>query len=175
MLTLDLGNHRQGRLWLDELPDLHYPPLRVAERTVAVPAGGSRRQKAAAELLVPMGPRAMYGLLGATHTADGSGSLRVQVVLSGADGKVYPAALAGRLDQVRAGLPEEYGDSVLAGVLSAEALARLGPGVLRIDCAAHGPVGSSPWLFQRLAGVVVLALTAAADVAWEEEVRRLLT
>lgn len=174
MLTLHLGGYRKCRLWLDELPAVQYTPLRVEERTLASSAPGKALKSAAVELLLPMGPRVMYGLLGATFTSvPSSGTLLVQVALSGADGGLHQESLAGQLDQVRAGLPEEYAESVWEG-LQAPSLPGLGAGVLRVGCAAHGQVGSAPWLFKRLAQAVVLALAAGEGVAWDEAILGLL-
>ncbi len=60
-------------LWLGELPDAIYPAEAVVERVVSALADNKRPPaQAAAEVSIIYGPRAEYGLLGATFTPDGS-------------------------------------------------------------------------------------------------------
>src|SRR6266496_3738007 len=66
MITLQLAQHRKARVWLTELPDARVNPSNVREHSVQTGHAvfeGMRR--AAIEILIPRGPRGLYGLLGA--------------------------------------------------------------------------------------------------------------
>ena len=88
----------------------------------------------------------------------------MQVAVSDGTGPPLTNALAG--DEVMIGLAGEYGEAVLVGVFDAAALAGLGAGSLRFDCAAHGVIGSSRQLFRQLSAGVVRLLTRPT---WTEE------
>ena len=106
------------------------------------------------EGLLPYGGYAAYGLLGLEFLPDDLGCLRIEVPYSGVTGAVWSDALAGKLDEVRLGLPQVYAPSVLAA-LSSAAERRVPSGALRIVDAAHGLVGSSPNFFGKLASAAI--------------------
>lgn len=159
MRVLNLSLHRKARVWLGELPDLPHVDVDVLE--YALPAGEpvvTEQRRAAIEVMIPTGARIIYGLLGVEFSAEDTSQLLVQVAVSPNDGEVVPWSIADRSDEVRAGLPHEYVDGVVAGVNAAESPRLLGSGVLRFNCAAHGAVGSSQDVFRRAAMIVVRLL-----------------
>lgn len=116
------------------------------------------------EALLPRGARAEYGLLGLEFMPDDLGRLQMAVPYSGMAGTAWPDALAGKLDEVRLGLPKEYASAVLAS-LSSAVEGRAPSGVLRIVDAAHGLVGSSPNFFGKLTRAAVeLVLLSGIEV-----------
>jgi hypothetical protein len=154
---------RRSRIWGADLPAAHYPVRRtLRRRATAGAAAGAGRRVAALEVRLPR-DAGYYGLLGARFAAGPTGDLVVEVAISDADGPPLAWALAG--GEVMAGLPDEYGEAVLAGAFDGAALARLGAGALRFDCAAHGVVGSSRHLFRRLSTGVVRLL---AEPTWTD-------
>jgi len=118
-------------------------------------------------MFVPKGGRAVYGLLGASFTPDNVEKLVVQLAISANTEKQVDWSLAASIDEVYAGMPLEYADSVLDGVVGAEEI--LGSGVLRFESAAHGVVGSSPRIFRQLARDVVRLLSYKVESLSEEE------
>jgi hypothetical protein len=77
----------------------------------------------------------------------------------------YDKSLAGTADEVRFGLPSEYAASVVEGVADVPA---------EITVAAHGRIGSSAFVFRRLAALLALLLEegvpeadAALWAAWD--------
>jgi hypothetical protein len=119
------------------------------------------------EAFVPRGGRADYGAIGVDYAPAWSERLRVIVGYGDPRGESWPNALASTIDQVRVGLPEEYSQAVLDGLLAG---LRSPPasGSLRVVEAAHGRIGSSPAFFRVLAGAVAELLhqveMAEADV-----------
>ena len=169
MRTIAQSPTAHTRVWLDELPEATYAVLGVSERSVAMhrpPNGAGRR--VAVEVVRMAGHPSSYALLGATFTPEPTARLRLQVASSAAEGTPLTWALAGRCDEVYAGLPEEYAACVLDTATDAAHMHDLGPGILRFDHAAHGVVGSSRWLFGEL-GRVVVTLLARPGGLWSDD------
>lgn len=173
--------HRRARVWSAELPAWcrefkQYPTQLVLSDSVfptVQTLEGTRL--AAVEVFVPRGPKADYGALGAEFIPNSMNSLVVRVPVS-AQPRSTPLAesLAGRSDMAWIGLPAEYSRPVLVGALRCGALTLLGSGELTFRCAAHGEVGSSPWVFSKLACVIVQLLAWSEHDATDDEVLALL-
>ncbi len=175
MITkLNLNRHRQARIWLGELPDLIDPAAKFVEHSLERSASGNTQgQRAAVEMIVPSAGRALYGLLGSEFVSDRSGQLLVKMAVSENVESEIDWSLASSIDKVCAGLPVEYADSVLDGVVNAGEI--LGSGVLLFNCAAHGAVGSSPHMFRQLALFVVRLIASVGESLSEEELAALVS
>lgn len=145
----------RARVWWNEPCGLSMAPLETltATETAAAAGGNHRVARVTLELFVPLGGHFLYGLLGAQLEPDASSELLIRVPTSSMDGRAYSDSLAAAVDDVRAGLPAEYGGSVL-GALREQAPTLLPGGKLAVTEAAHGVVGSSGSMFCRLAGLV---------------------
>lgn len=175
MITLHLDRYRKGRIWIGELPDIQYKVADIAERRLENKAPTTAEPRCAAvELFIPTGARALYGLLGADFTPAEEQLLIVQVAISGAGENTINWSLAGRVDMVFVGIPQEFAIGVLDGACSAEEIRLLGPGVLNFCCAAYGHVGSSLAFFRRLSGAVVRLLASNNKLISQDELARLL-
>ena len=173
--TARVDLHGQARVWLDELPEPAFPVVDIIDRTLGAGSSSiSSVRRAGVEVLLPRGAHAFYGLLGAEFTPRSSGPLEIQVAISGTPELQLDRSLAVRSDDVRLGLPRQYSTSVLDGVSTTHETHRLGPGVVRFVRAAHGAVGSSRWLFERLAGVVVSLLASQTEMLSDEDLSELL-
>lgn len=152
MKTLQLTRFAKARVWFGERVTDGFKPDGVITSSVERSFAGepTRNVMVGLEALLPTGARAEYGLLGLEFLPDHLGRLQIEVPYSGMAGIAWPDALAGKLDEVRLGLPEEYASAVLAS-LSSAGEGRVPSGVLRIVDAAHGLVGSSPNFFGKLA------------------------
>ena len=115
------------------------------------PLGGSA-DGIAVEWAGQVGHPSSYGLLGGRA----AGLTRLDVPERGA----YEASLAGTSDDVTFGLPAEYRQAVGEGLSSPVAL----------GVAAHGQVGSSEYVFRRLAALlsalVSVGVPATAADLW---------
>jgi hypothetical protein len=109
------------------------------------------------EAFVPRGGRAEYGLLGMVFERDRTGSLQVEVPYSEYKGAAWLESLGSVADDVRLGLPYEYAGPILDAAIEF-GTHRFPPGTIKVVHAAHGFVGSSPRLFQRLATGVLMLL-----------------
>jgi hypothetical protein len=175
IVALNLDRYTKARVWWGELPDLRYNALRLGERTLeAQGAALANARCAAVELFIPTGTRFLYGILGAAFSPVDIGRLLVQVAVSAEDGERVATSLAGRVDDVRVGLPQEYTEAVLEGATGMDEIHRLGPGVVRFDVAAHGRISSAQVIFRRLARTVMRLLCLDAEPASEEELRKML-
>jgi hypothetical protein len=162
MKTLEFGKHRRARFWVETLPDVVYPFQSTVMRTFSATAESYEVQRAiAVEIYVPVGPRALYGLLGGRLSPGSSGVLRVEVGISSPSQRLLPDSLAVNSDEVRVGLPAEYAQSVFDGVSLAQSqLITTVAGHLVIDRAAHGAVGSCPLIYRHIAAILVKMLNA---------------
>jgi hypothetical protein len=113
------------------------------------------------EAYVPLGGMVKYGLLGGEFCPDESGALSVRIHLCEPSGAPFAEALAARVDDVRIGLLMEYGDAVLDSIRREQTgPSALPSGLLTIDHAAHGMVGSSANHFGRVAEGLMMLLVA---------------
>jgi hypothetical protein len=106
----------------------------------------------------PIGAVAYYGALGAIFAPQASGRVTVQVPISEGNEPLLEASLAGKTDEVHLGLPQEYAEDILDAIWHAEPIEQLGAGILRVCCAAHGNIGSSPWFFGALSRILAQLL-----------------
>lgn len=160
MFDVGLG---RVQLWRDELPEASYDGKEIL--VCDVPAAESRSPRAALaiEVWMPVGPRALYGLLGVRFEPRATG-LSIQVpVVSGIEGPRCAHSIASLSDEVRVGLPDEYGHEVVHGLADQAEKLGVGAGVLTIERAAHGLVGSSRSTFAALAILIVRLLAERFD------------
>ena len=86
----------------------------------------------------------------------------------------FQPSLALQPDEAKVGLPDEYANAVIDGVSKiAETLGAPSRASLRFRWAAHGLVGSSSSIFERISGIVVRLLTLPEDAS-EEQLAALL-
>ncbi|HVY28774.1 MAG TPA: hypothetical protein VHB79_19595 [Polyangiaceae bacterium] len=111
------------------------------------------------EAFVARGAHAYYGLLGLRYLPDPTEKLTVKVPAMDGFKEKWQGALAGPADEVHVGLPGEYTQAVLEGLLVS---ADHPPGTLEVIEAAHGLVGSSGAFFRRIA-LGAAAILWAAD------------
>jgi hypothetical protein len=152
--SISIGRHGAGLLWIDEAMDVGFDPVGLEERHVKAGIGNSHARMVAVEIYLPRGARAEYALLGMRYEPAPRDDLLVRVLIGETLGSTYDQSLAGQVDEVRLGLPADYVSSVLEATCN-EADGCLDPGVLLVDRAAHGLVGSNADLFERLARVLV--------------------
>jgi hypothetical protein len=175
MIELNLGSYSRSRIWMNGLSHADYEPESILERRIPVrhsPHSGSR--SIMVELFKYVGPRDVYGLLGAGFIPEYSGSLLMRVFASDNTGGVVDWALAGGIDDVHLGLPLQYAQTVLETAVDAAAEETLGPGVLSFDRAAHGLIGSSNAVFRHLTRVIVQLLEPDRQPLTEAELMRLI-
>jgi hypothetical protein len=145
------------------LPEASYDTGQVVDRRVSAREGCHAPAMGAIEVWMPTGPRALYGLLGARFEPDARGlSIRVPVV-PGIEGPRFAQTIAASYDEVRVGLPDEYGREVVHWLAYEAEKLGFGPGVLTIERAAHSLVGSSRSVFAALAVLVVRLIAERLD------------
>jgi hypothetical protein len=165
---LQLPRHRKAKVWLGESPNAGYSPTGFVRRTVSVgPAAAPVMRIAAVELMVPRGPRASYGLLGAELLDDGRPDGEVSVAVN-RTGFPMQDSLALMPDDVHIGLLDEYAGAVVSGVARVVSEGWRFQGDLTFRWAAHAAVGSSPDMFAEL-GALVARLLALAAIPSEGE------
>lgn len=166
MHSFELPRHCRANVWLDEAPPAHFTPMSlrtlVVEPRVVVAVA---RRTAGVELRVAHGGSASYGLLGAELVESNVDGLEVVVSVSSA-GFPFRPSLALQPDEVSVGLLDEYANAVIEGVGRVAASIGAPRNIsLRFRWAAHGRVGSSPSIFEKVSGIVMQLLLLPIDVS----------
>jgi hypothetical protein len=172
--SFELPHHQRVHVWLDEAPPADFIAssfvTRVVKPKVVVEA---TRMTAGIEVNIAHGPKASYGLLGAELVEANVDGLEV-VVSVNTVGFPFQGSLALKPDEVKVGLLDEYANAVVAGVVKvAESSGVPTRAALRFRWAAHGLVGSSPSVFEKVSGLVVQLLTLPKSAS-DEQIRALL-
>lgn len=163
MLTINLDYHGKACVWMDDSPSIIYPVIDIISQDLKTNLPQkSNPKKVVLEVLIPVGARICYGLLGVEFIPNSSGKLSLEVCLSTENEAIFVKSIAAKLDVVRVGLPKEYGNGVIEGVklgLNERFLEVLGSGVLRFDQAAHGEIGSSNQFFRQISATIIQLLS----------------
>lgn len=164
--SFNMSGHRRANVWLDEEPPTAYRASSVESKIVKPRTLiEAKRRIAAVEVIIAHGARSSYAFLGAELLKADLEGLEVVVSVNKA-GAPFAASLAGKLDEVRIGLPDEYAKAVVSGAVKiAEAVGTPMSRKLWFRWAAHGFVSSSPAIFEQVSGTVLqlLTLSSAAD------------
>jgi hypothetical protein len=173
LIVLNLSGYRKARIWLGAWPELNYPAVKVLSRTKdAKKVEISEVRRTAVEMFIPTGGCFIYGLLEAEFTPTNLGEFSLKVATSANTGNPVDWSLAASVDEVCAGLPLEYSESVIEGALSAADI--LGSGILCFEGGAHGAVGSSKRIFRHLATTAVRILACPFESVSEENLTALV-
>jgi hypothetical protein len=168
-VSLELSHYRRVNVWLDEGPPAEFTAASVVRHVVKpkVVVDGTRTM-AGIEINIPHGPRASYALLGAELIEANVDGLEVLVLVNNL-GFPFRGSLALKPDEVKVGLLDEYANAVVAGVAKvAESNAVPTRACLRFRWAAHGLVGSSPSIFEKVSGLVAQLLTLPKSASDEQ-------
>lgn len=167
MTILMLSKERRARVWLDKLPENEVFLASATDHHRRIDVAGncaSKRKIVAVELFIPLGGRFLYGLLGCEAIGEKSSTLDVVVQTSLKKEKQFTDSLAGKLDLVWWGLPDEYANAILNGATAG--ISKFGSPTaqsIRFCCAAHGEIGSTVSIFERLGMVTTALLTLPAE------------
>lgn len=174
LIVLNLSRYRKARIWLGTLPELNYPVVKVLSRTKkdAKKIDISEVRRTAIEMFIPTGGRFIYGLLESEFTPTNSGEFSIKVATSTDTGNPVDWSLAASVDEVCAGIPLEYSESVIEGALSAADV--LGSGILCFEGGAHGALGSSNRIFRHLATTAVRILACPFESVSEQNLTALV-
>jgi len=100
--------------------------------------------------------------------------LVIQVPILEAENILQDTLPGNKLDTVIIGLLPEYANGIFDGILNTVTAQLLGCGTLSISGAAHGAVGSSPWMFKVLSRISVKMLTLEKKDVSEERLVKLI-
>jgi hypothetical protein len=163
IMTIQLNAIAKVRIWFGERPTSGFPAKGVLFGSAASGGDGPHTNPIGIEAFVPRGGMAEYGLLSVEFQPTEGRALQIEVPHSEMGGAPWVDTLAGKVDDVRLGLPQEYAIAVVTSMSSASA-GRYRSGVLRVTDAVHGMVGSTPNFFGRLGRAAVELELANEDV-----------
>jgi hypothetical protein len=169
MREIELGKYRKARVWRGELPPSHLRADSKLFETLSASLPTLKEQMGALEVLVPLGPRFMYGLIGGELRPGSDNELRIEIAVSKGNGTLFQNPLCGSLDQARIGLPSEYAKAVLSGIALAKEHGGIIAGQLAITHAAFGEIGSCEAVFKHLAAGLMRLLTFKSSEPSQQE------
>lgn len=175
MIELKLSKEREARIWFENSPRAAVSGnLQEYSRLIDGRAVAAGHQHCTLELLVPLGGRFNYGLLGCLIEAPAMQATTVAVDSSHQRTESFTASLAHGVELVHWGLDSEFVDSVFEG--TARGITEFGRprGRIHFNVAAHGDVGATAKMFSRLARLV-MALVVLPDSDRETVSRHLET
>jgi hypothetical protein len=175
MYSFQLSHHRRANVWLDEVPPAGFEASSMLTQIVKPKKKivGVSRRIAAIELNIPHGPFASYALLGGELVHSDVDHLEVILPVNSI-GAPFTASLALKAEDVKSGMPEEYAGAVFAGIeIAAGSTGIPVRSSLRFRWSAHGLVGSSYSIFEKVAGLVI-KLFALPNDASEEQISTVL-
>lgn len=177
MILLNFENYKKARIWLNDPPDMKYDGIAKIQRVLGLDAntnsGLIREPSVTMELFIPMGAMAAYACLGLDYEANSSNQLTFEITTSNDEGRILTGSLADIVDEVRVGLPQEFANAVLENLV-AEMMPSHVPGIVRVQRAAHGIVGSSTGMFGHLAKVVSRLMFYDVGALSEDELKGLI-
>ncbi len=159
---------QQFDYWTDDLPIANAGSQSLSFRLPASRNGSGPARAFGAEWFVPVGPRALYGLLGAKLVPSAATELLVEVQF-GANGPEYRSNLVPRgsslCPEIRAGLCHDYAAAVAEGVQEYQLLRGRFPfgGSLVFDTAASDEMSSCFSQFRALAFLLVRLMLLDRD------------
>ncbi len=170
MIDLTLRLHRKARIWLNESAPFAFRADGTMKHTFTETERHEQKSLSIAiEVLIPKGARFAYGALGGRFVSGETGELRVSVGITSNNGAQLGNSLASLLDDVRIGLPEEYGKGVVEGVSNVHSeLGGLPSGELYFEQAAYGEIGSSKSVFREL-GCTITKLVSLKNIDLTEQ------
>jgi hypothetical protein len=167
--SFQLSHHRRANVWLDESPPAEFTASsKLTQIVKPKKIIGVSRRIAAIELNIPHGPFASYALLGGELIRSEVDGLEVILPISSI-GIPFGQSLALKADEVRCGIPEEYAGAVFAGIEKAASTTSIPvKSSLQFRWAAHGLVGSSSAIFEKVTGLIVQLLALPNDASEEQ-------
>jgi hypothetical protein len=167
-MFLPVGHSRKARVWMKILPDAVFEPRTLIKQSFETSRKSFGYDRiSAVEIMVSLGARDLYGLLGGTLSPGPKGKFDVQIAISGGSHH-FADHFASSREDVRAGLTEEYAEAALYGVSSVGA--NLMPaGSMRINCAAWGGTGSSLMVFRHLGAFLMKVLCQPDETPTAEQ------
>jgi hypothetical protein len=170
------GNLKRARLWTEALPDACFSSDQSFTMTLNSRANTAQLdtedQKVAVEVVIPLGGRTGYGLLGATFNRGTPGPFVVEVFYSDSNWRRYDTDFCRYLDEVFIGLPKVLAKSVQDAVSKYFEIdgKNVPSGELLFNCAAFGEVGSCQFIFEQLSLAICKVLFSGRKYETHAEV-----
>jgi hypothetical protein len=165
-------------VWQDEIPTVCFEPVDIQAERVPVVSNTAVRQIstcAALELFIPRGARSLYGLIALEYLVDDSSNDLVIEVGTGGANVRWEDALVGAFDDAFIGLPSEYVEYIITGMVAAVREGSLfTSGILRCTCAVHALASSNGPIFKQLARALTLLIFSDEHSVDEKRLTQLL-
>lgn len=180
MITYALSKERRVRVWINESPANLMPDFDHVSHCRRISSQNIRpliRKCVVIEVFIPLGGRFLYGLLGGEAIDCLYQDFNLVAFEMVATDSVFNGSLAGDLDIVSWGLPNEYIDSVLDGAcIGIEKYGLPDAATIQFHLAAFGEIGSTVSIFRRLAIIIIAFMGGLNDREFDirVEIERIL-
>lgn len=150
MRQFNLSKYRKICVWLGGLPNATFPSDVKKEVNFKANNQEGIELKLALEVMVPLGARSMYGLLGGEFFPSSDGVFTVLISSGSNNEKEFTSSLVYPEEKVWAGLPVEYCRGVKEGLILAQKKGQIPSGKFIINCAAYSEISSCEFIFQHI-------------------------
>ncbi len=170
--TFEFYGIRRFQVWLDEFPEgLIYKPSKIFERTLQIEKEKFIKQHMAAmELRLPVNGYTMYGLLGAEFIPSFPSELRVQIISCEEQQSNSEVILKSVAEEIYSGILNWAAETILTTLTTSPEIQSLGGGRLCFNCGAYGIVGSSRWVFSKLAKILLRIFASFEEMSNKEKI-----
>ncbi|MGX9773204.1 hypothetical protein ACWYXN_06805 [Janthinobacterium aestuarii] len=163
MSEIMLSKERRARVWIDDIPSSFFYPVgeinflnNLKNKNLIF-----QNKMVAIELFIPVGGRFLYGMLGCETVKLKMQKLDLVVEASSNIGPKFKDALSSELESVWFGISPEYVEAIKKGAKSGiEKYGVIENCGIKFSCGAHGEIGSSEKIFERLAELCVIFLNS---------------
>ncbi len=156
MITLNLGGFREGRLWINEKPNITMEVIDSLVESVDVSNFQQWEEKnIVLELFLAPRDVSNYAMLGVKYIPTDTQKLNILVNITGFNGDILKDNIALLTDEVHMGIPQDYASSIINTAKEKAIELKFPVGSLMFEIGAHGYVGSSKITFVILTKVLM--------------------
>ena len=177
MLTLDLGQSRVGRLWLNEVPEFHCQNTNYFLKDFAlINTKKIYNNCVAFEYCNLPGHSSYYALLGVKFDPDNDNLIKIRIHAVSNSQSTYSKTLSLWKNEVFWGIPEEYANAIAEATKST--ITNLGgfpSGTLDFSVGAHDLVGSSNAIFSKVTKLLINIMVQKTEALSIEQLKNKIT
>lgn len=160
MISLsNIGVMKKCNLWMNEHPNIECECLEELRETI-IKNDWTEWEDLSCAIEVSLKQRhsSNYALLGMSYTHDNTDKLVIKVSAGEENGPIIENTLVSEVDEVHAGIPLEYAESVIKLAESYLNDVSCSSGTITFDIGGHGYIGSSSAIFRKVTEILLKIL-----------------
>lgn len=152
-MKIEIGSVGHANVYATELQEARFDPEEKINFSLPAKISDFNEKRCRTiEIFVPKGGRAIYGMLGGCFEPDIGSKIDIKINVLNKVLVPYNKSLAAKVDDVHVGLPRDFANAVekaLRALVESDE-PQLNSGKLTISVSAHGAVGSSEFVYEKL-------------------------